>query len=229
MPIPTLYHSPLDPASRFIRLCFGEYGLSLDLAEERVAERRDEFLLMNPAGTLPVLVENGNAICGAGVIAEYLDETRGFDLGSRRLFPADPLARAEVRRLVDWFTVKFHEEVSHLLTHEKVIKRSLKGNAGAPDMSAIRAARKNIRYHMKYVGFLMSRRTFLAGDWLTYADFVGAAYLSTVDYFGDVPWDEDEAAKTWYARIKSRPSFRPLLSDQVPGIPAQPCYADLDF
>lgn len=225
----TLLHSPLEPASRFIRLCLGEYGLEAELAEERVLDRRDGFLELNPAATLPVLIEDGTAVCGAGPIVEYLDETRGFDLGSRRLFPADPAARAEMRRLVDWFGLKFHEEVSHLVYLEKVMKRSIRGAAGAPDMSAIRAARANVRYHLKYVGFLMSRRAFLAGDWLTVADLAGAAHLSTVDYFGDVPWDEDEAAKTWYARMKSRPSFRSLLADTVPGLPPSATYADLDF
>jgi glutathione S-transferase len=225
----TLLHSPLEPASRFIRLCLGEYGLEAELQEERVLDRRDGFLELNPAATLPVLIEDGTAVCGAGPIVEYLDETRGFDLGSRRLFPAAPAARAEMRRLVDWFGLKFHEEVSHLLYHEKVMKRSIRGVAGAPEMSAIRAARANVRYHLKYVGFLMSRRAFLAGDWLTVADLAAAAHLSTVDYFGDVPWDEDETAKTWYARMKSRPSFRPLLADIVPGLPPSAVYADLDF
>lgn len=225
----TLLHSPLDPASRFIRLCLGEYGVAVELQEEKVADRRDAFLIMNPAGTLPVLIEDGHGICGAGPIAEYLDETRGFDLGSRRLFPADPVARAEVRRLLDWYNLKFYEEVSLLLLTEKVTKRFIRGSAGAPDMSAIRAARANIRYHLKYIDFLMARRPFLAGEWLTVADLAAAAHLSVVDYFGDVPWDEDEAAKTWYARMKSRPSFRPLLAEMVSGVPAATHYADLDF
>jgi glutathione S-transferase len=225
----TLLHSPLDPASRFIRLCLAEHGLEFELQEERVLDRREGFLELNPAATLPVLLDDGRPVCGAGPIIEYLDETRGYDQGSRRLFPADPFARAEMRRLVDWFNLKFHEEVSHLLVHEKVTKRAVKGAAGAPDMSAIRAARTNVRYHVKYVGFLMTHRPFLAGDWLTVADLAGAAHFSTVDYFGDVPWDEDETAKTWYARMKSRPSFRPLLLDAVPGLPPSAVYADLDF
>jgi glutathione S-transferase len=225
----TLHHQPLDPASRFTRLCLGEYGVAAELQEERPTERREAFLALNPAGTTPVLVEGGLAVCGAGPIVEYLDETRGFDLGSRRLFPADPAGRAEMRRLLEWFNVKFHDEVSHLLLHEKLTKRFVKGPGGSPDMTAIRAARANIRYHLRYIGFLMARRSFLAGDWLTAADLAAAAHLSTVDYFGDVPWDEDEAARTWYTRMKSRPSFRPLLGETVAGIAPATHYADLDF
>ena len=48
-------------------------------------------------------------------------------------------------------------------------------------------------------------------------------------YPGDVPWNEDEAAKAWYARVKSRPSFRSLLTESMPGIQASKTYADLDF
>lgn len=225
----TLFHMPIDPLSRFARLALGEYGLNAELVEENIRDRRPEFLMINPAGTVPVLQERGIAVCGAGPIAEYLDETRGFDLGSKRLFPADPAERAEVRRLMDWFNIKFNEEVSQLLLYEKLTRRGFSGRASAPEMSAIRAARSNIRYHLKYIGYLIGRRSYIAGDWMTYADLAAAAQLSTVDYFGDVPWDEDEGAKTWYARIKSRPSFRTLLADLIPGMPPPSNYVDLDF
>jgi glutathione S-transferase len=93
----------------------------------------------------------------------------------------------------------------------------------------IHAARHNVRYHLAYIGWLMRSRNWLAGDRLSYADLAAAAHLSCVDYVGDVPWNEDEGAKNWYARVKSRPSFRPLLADLMPGIPPSPTYADLDF
>lgn len=96
-------------------------------------------------------------------------------------------------------------------------------------MNAIRAARTNVRYHLQYVGYLIGQRRWLAGNDLTYADLAAAAHLSCVDYLGDVPWDEDEMAKDWYARVKSRPSFRALLADRAPGMPPAAHYADLDF
>lgn len=228
----TLHHHPLCPLSRFARLVLGEFGLEADLAEERVWERRHEFLLLDPAGRTPVFVEEQvGAVPGAGVIAEYLDETRGLALGDRRLLPVDPKGRVEVRRLLDWFNGKMHDEVTSYLVTEKVFKRFMgpEHGGGAPDMSAIRAARSNIRYHLSYIGFLIGRRNWLAGDRLTYADLAAAAQLSSADYLGDVPWHENEAAKNWYARVKSRPSFRPLLADRVPGMTPADHYADLDF
>jgi glutathione S-transferase len=227
-----LFHHPFCPHSRFVRLMLGEYGAAVRLVEDRVWERREAFLLLNPAGTTPVLVEEGHpAVPGADVIAEYLDETRGSELDARRLLPIEPGTRVEVRRLTGWFNAKFFEEVTNLLVVEKIYKRHMSVNhgGGPPDTQAIRAARSNIRYHLAYIGWLMRGRTWLAGERLSYADLAAAAHLSVADYLGDVPWNEDEGAKNWYARVKSRPSFRTILADTLPGIPPSATYADLDF
>ena len=228
----TLFHHPICPLSRFVRLALEEYGLSPRLVEERSWERREEFLSFNPAGTTPVLVEEGvPPVPGAGVIAEYLDETRGLTLGEFRLLPDDLAGRVEVRRLLDWFNVKFFGEVSGALAMERVYKRYIPAadGGGSPDTETLRAAKSNIKYHLSYIGWLVRQRDWLAGDRLTYADLAAAGHLSAVDYLGDVPWDEDETARNWYARIKSRPSFRALLEEALPGLPPAPSYADLDF
>ncbi|MDB5592329.1 glutathione S-transferase family protein [Enterovirga sp.] len=222
----TLHHYSFCPHSRFVRLALGEMGLQSDEEEERPWAREESFLRLNPSGATPVFLENDIAIPGAGVIAEYLDETRGLGLNGRRLLPPDPAGRVEVRRLLDWFNGKFHEEVTGYLVTEKIVKRF---SGGAPDAAAIRAARSNMRYHLRYIGFLSGSRNWLAGDHLTYADLAAAAHLSCADYLGDVPWDEDETAKDWYARVKSRPAFRRILLDRVPGMLPPDHYADLDF
>ncbi|MEX0852097.1 MAG: glutathione S-transferase family protein [Bauldia sp.] len=230
--MPVLHHYPLSAGSRFVRLILGEYGDTVALAEEAPWERREEFLKLNPAGTLPVLVDDdGAVICGAAVIGEYLTETRGARLGENTLMPARPAERAETRRLIGWFLDKLEAEVTGYLLNEKVYKRRMPISAGGgpPDAAAIRAARANIRYHLGYVGYLAARRKCLAGDELSFADLAAAAALSTVDYLGEVPWEEDAMAKAWYARVKSRPSFRPILADTVRGMPAATHYADLDF
>ena len=228
----TLFHHPFCPHSRFVRLALGELGIKPRLVEERVWERREEFLALNPEAITPVLIEEGHpAVPGAAIIAEYLDETRGVDAAERRLLPADPFARVEVRRLVRWFHEKMFSEVTTFLVTERIYKQAMRTEQGGgpPDTSAIRAARHNIRYHLAYIGWLARRRTWLAGERLSYADLAAAAHLSVVDYLGDVPWTEDEAAKTWYARAKSRPAFRPLLAETLAAIPPSVTYADLDF
>jgi glutathione S-transferase len=228
----TLFHHPVCPHSRFVRLLLEEYGLTPRLVEERVWERRAEFLMLNPAGTTPVLVEEGGPpVPGASVIAEYIDETRGSGMQDRRLMPTELGARVEVRRLTSWFNDKLFEEATGPLVMERVYKRYMPAGRGGgpPDTETLRAAKINIKYHLAYIGWLIRTRDWLAGDKLSYADLSAAAHLSVADYLGDVPWDEDETAKSWYARIKSRPSFRSLLVETLPGVAPSKTYADLDF
>jgi glutathione S-transferase len=228
----TLFHHPFCPHSRFIRLALAEHRLNPRLVEERVWDRREDFLALNPAGTTPVLVEEGvPPVPGASVIVEYLDETHGAELFENRLMPLEPARRIEVRRLAAWFNDKFFAEVSGPLVNERFYKRHMRieQGGGPPDTDAIRAARINIRYHLAYIGWLVRTRDWLAGDRLSYADLAAAGHLSAVDYLGDVPWSEDETAKSWYARVKSRPSFRPILAETWPGLPPAASYENLDF
>jgi len=220
----TLYHLWLSPHSRKVRIVLGEKKLEFDLQAEKVWERREGFLRLNPAGQVPVLVEtDGTAISGGQVISEYLDEMHP----NPPLIGRGALERAEVRRLCDWFDDKFNAEITENLVGEKVMKRFL--GLGSPDSGAIRAGKANIKNHLDYIGYLVERRTWLAGDQFTLADISAGAHLSCVDYLGDVPWADFPLAKDWYARIKSRPSFRTLLLDHIPGAPPPKHYQDLDF
>ena len=219
-----LYHLWLSPFCRKTRIVLHEKKLAFELQTENTWQRRADFLAINPAGDVPVLVEeDGTTLCDSAAICEYLEEIAP----EPALLPKDPKDRAEVRRLVAWFDQKFNDEVSENLVGEKIMKRFLR--TGAPDSAAIRAGKQNIRYHLDYVGWLAERRNWLAGPDLSFADIAAAAHISAVDYLGDVPWEEHPAAKEWYMRIKSRPSFRPILADHLPGEPPPKHYADLDF
>ncbi|NKB54809.1 MAG: glutathione S-transferase family protein [Alphaproteobacteria bacterium] len=222
--MPLLYHLWLSPFSRKVRIVLGEKGLDVSLKVEKVWERREEFLTLNPTGEVPVLVQDdGMVLSESAAIVEYLDETHP----DPPLIGRSPAMRAETRRLVAWFDLKFHQEVTANLVNEKIMKRFL--GLGEPDSAAIRAGNQNIHFHLDYIGYLTEQRRWIAGDELTLADIAAAAHLSCVDYLGDVPWDEHVAAREWYARIKSRPSFRSLLGDHIPGAPPPKHYADLDF
>jgi len=220
----TLYHIWLSPESRKVRLVLREKGLEFELQIERVWERREEFLVLNPAGELPVLIEqNDLVLADSQAICEYLDEV----YPDRPLIGFEPAERAETRRLVAWFDHKFGREVTDNLVGEKVMKRMM--GLGHPNSAAIRAGKHNLNYHLEYIAYLAERRSWLAGDDFGLADIAAGAHLSCIDYLGDVPWEDHPEAKDWYARIKSRPSFRPLLADHVPGLTAPRHYADLDF
>lgn len=222
-----LHHFPLDPASRQARLALAEKKLPFEEQVERYWEGRPEFRALNPSGLTPVLEEDRDGerqvICEARAILEHLEETEP----EPALLSRDPANRAEARRLMQWFDRKFDFEVNAYLVHEKMEKRLLR--MGAPDYNALRQGREGLRQHLTYLEQLTEERDWLAGSRLSLADISAAAHLSVIDYFGDVPWKDFPSVKTWYSKIKSRPSFRPLLGDRQPGLAPAPHYADLDF
>lgn len=221
----TLHHFPLDPASRQVRLALGEKRLPFNEVTVRYWERPTELTRLNPSGMTPVLVEGDEALvlCESRAILDHLEEAHP----EPPLLGREPAERAEARRLVQWFDRKFDFEVGGFLLHEKMEKRLL--GLGAPDHTNLRQGRDALKGHMTYAESLLAERDWLAGARLSLADFAGAAHLSVIDYFGDVPWADFPAVKTWYMKLKSRPCFRPLLTDRWPGLTPTPHYDDLDF
>ena len=222
--MPNLLHLPLDPFSRKIRIVLGEKKITASLAVEPIWERRHEFLSINPAGTVPVFIEDdGTTISTSQAIAEYLEETSK----EPALIFGTALQRAEIRRLCNWFDVKFNTEVTEYLLGEKIMKRFL--GLGEPSSETIRAGYANIDTHLGYIEYLAEQRSWLAGEHFSLADITAASHISCIDYLGDIAWEDYQQAKQWYARIKSRPSFRPLLQDLIPGTRPPAHYKNLDF
>lgn len=219
-----LYHVPLSPFARKVRLVLAEKRLPFELRVEKVWERRPEYLELNPACTVPTLIEdNGLVIPDSSVICEYLDEA----YPDTALLGRNMAERVEARRLAAWFDQKFFDEVTHNLLWEKHMKQALR--LGPPDAGALRAGYANLKQHLNHIGWLAEHRKWLGGANLSLADFAAAAQLSALDFIGDVDWSLSPPAKDWYARVKSRPSFRAILSDRVNGLAPPPHYADLDF
>jgi glutathione S-transferase len=224
----TLHHFPLDPASRQVRLVLGEKRLPFVDNSVRYWERPRELTKMNPSGMVPILVEtDGDALplvlCETRAIIDHLDETNP----DPPLFSPDPAERAEARRLISWFEGKFAFEAGGYILHEKIEKRLL--GLGAPELANLRQGKDALKNHLFMLDDLLQAREWLAGKRLSLADFAAAAHFSVIDYFGDMPWREFPAVKTWYMKMKSRPCFRPLLNDRWPGLHPAGHYDDLDF
>jgi len=216
----------LDPASRLARLMFAEYGVEVALEDIKPWTRDPVILELNPAATVPILLEDGMpAIVGTlGVIHSIEDRYAPENVAG--LFPPEPAARAEMWRLLEWVLLKLNDEVTRYILEEKIVKREQRGT---PEPGVLRVAKANLAEHLLYFNWLFATRHWIAGDTMTLADFALAAHLSSLDYLGDVLWDTSVETRHWYARIKSRPAFRPLLGDRVAGMPAAAGYADLDF
>jgi len=226
-----LYHFAFDPHSRAVRLALGEKKLPFEEVMVRYWEPDDTILRLNPSGLLPILVETPESGSGGQThrfaenraILEHLEEV----CPEIRLWPGNVNERGEARRLVGWFERKFDYEVNALLLHEKMEKRLM--GLGAPDISAMRAGREALKDHLRYFESLLQVRNWLAGHSLSYADFACAGQLSVLDYLDEVNWSRYPALKTWYMVIKSRPCFRALLNDRMPGVPPSAHYTELDF
>lgn len=218
-----LYHFPLSPFCRKVRLTLAEKKLEVELIEERYWEPTPDFLRRNPAGKVPVLRLDNRVLSESQAICEYLEEA----FPGVQLMPRDVEARYEVRRLCAWFDDKFHSEVTSKLLYERVNKKLM--GQGYPDSKNVKFGAGRIKYHIDYLGWLLDQRRWLAGNEMSLADFTAAAHLSSLDYISDVDWNRSATVKDWYAKIKSRPSFRPLLADQISGFPPAAHYADLDF
>lgn len=225
-PMPRLLHHKLDPASRLMRLMFAEYGVALELDEVKPWTREAALLEINPAATVPILIENGEPPIVGAMATLHAIEERYAPAAVPGLIPAEAADRAEMWRLIEWVLVKLNDEVTRYVIEEKIVKRDRRGT---PDPAVLRVAKANLVEHLLYFNWLFATRTWFGGDTMTLADFALAAHLSSLDYLGDVAWENSVETRNWYARIKSRPAFRTLLNDRVGGMPPHRGYSDLDF
>jgi glutathione S-transferase len=220
-----LYQFPLCPYSRKVRLLLGEKNVAYEVVRENPWEQRDEYLDMNPAGQTPVLVEDaqGLVLIDSAAICEYLEET----VERATMLPGTAANRAEVRRLTIWFDMKFHDEVVRPLMFERMEKRLV--HRASPDAKALREAMRQANGHLDYMDWLLDNRRWMAGPLLSLADLAAAAHLSVADYLGGIDWRGHDRTRHWYAGMKSRPSFRPLLSERMEVITPPDHYDKVDF
>ena len=225
----TLYHWPLDPDSRQARLALAEKKLKFKLETVVPWAPTQAFLNVCVEAVPPCLVETTDSgktvISSARAICEYAADDES---GRNPLLPHTAKDRAEVRRLCHWFDVKFASDVNAYILSER-LEKSLSGG-GAPDPSVLRVGREHLKsYHLEYLSWLLESRTWLACNQMTLADLAAGAHISCLDYLDEIKWDDWPELKEWYQKLKSRPSFRPLLKDTIPGLRPPRHYADLDF
>ena len=220
----TLYQMPLSPFSRKVSFFLREKNIDFEIRNEPVWEKREKFIKLNPAGKVPVFIDDdGIAISESNAICEFIEEKTP----EPNLIGKDIYSKAEIRRIVGWFDDKFAKEVMSKLIYEKIFKNF--SSLGAPDSKVIQDGVKNLRNHMQYICFLIEKRKWLAGDDFSLADITAASFISAIDYIGDIAWEDYQEAKTWYVRVKSRKSFKPILEEKIANFPPVGHYSNLDF
>ena len=220
-----LYQFPLCPFSRKVRLLLGEKGVAHELVRESPWLRRDEFTDLNPAGQTPVLVDDksGTVLIDSGAICEYFEET----IQKSPMIPGTAANRAEVRRLVAWLDDMLFREVVAPMMEERMTKRLV--SRDPPDTKVLREAMRTANAYLDYLDYLLDHRRWLAGPVLSLADLAAAAHLSVADYLGGLDWRGHKQTKDWYAVMKSRPAFRPLLGERMEVIVPPSHYDKVDF
>lgn len=218
-----LHHFALCPFSRLVRVLLAEKNCSFKLIEEKYWERKNSLSVVDSSFEVPVLMVGSYPLSFVSAITEYLEEANS----PKTFLTNDPLLNAEIRRLSHWFNDRFYHEVTKYFIEEKIISHYLK--RGAPRTEYIRLARKNLANHLDYMELLLHSRKWLAGNFLSFADLNAATQISCIDYLGDMNWDNHQLTKEWYAVLKSRPSFRPLLMDRIVGFTPPAHYQNLDF
>lgn len=220
-----LYHHPICPFSRKIRMFLAAKEINFELVVEDVSKKRKEFLLLNPRGEIPVLQVENLPISDSSVIIEYLEEKHP---GEKNIIGSNAEERAEARRLQAWFDDRFYNEVTRPILFERYFSRFLEKNH-APDSEILRTARKNLSSHFNYIQSLLEQKKYLSSEKITIADIAAAAQISTLDYFGDINWLHHSVVKDWYSLVKSHKFFSEILKDRISGINPAECYANLDF
>ncbi len=225
LPMWQLYQFPLCPFSRKVRLALTEKAIPHALVRVSPWLQEDEFMDLNPAGQTPVLVESdkGTVLIDSGAICEYFEET----IDRSPMIPGTAVNRSEVRRLVSFFDQKLFGEVVKPIMDERMTKRLV--TRDPPDTKILREAMKTANAHLDYVDYLLDHRRWLAGPVLTMADLAAAAHLSVADYLGGIDWRGHKQTTDWYSVMKSRPSFRSLLTDRMEVIAPPPHYDKVDF
>ena len=211
-----LIHLTLSPASR--------------LTQQKDNEKRhtcDPVLSEDSQLHLPVFTDlDGTTVTGLWALVDHLEG----NYQDHPLMPEDQSARGAALRWLDWAFGPFQDQVTRRIVFEKAAPRFTgAAQRSAPDMNVIRQGRETLKAALKRIGDASDANGNLAARECTIADLAVAAHLSALDYFGEVPWTEFPNTAEWYIRIKSRPAFRTLLGDKVPGQPPTASYAELDF
>lgn len=153
----------------------------------------DEYLAMNPTGKVPTLVDGDLVIWESHTILRYLAAKAGSPL-----YPADPAARTQVERWMDWLLASLNTPYVS----------AFKANKGGEALPA--ATAKEIADGLSLLEAQLAGSDYVAGADLSLADIALAPIVGRCLNFGlDLP--ALPAAKAWLARLAERPAYKAAI------------------
>jgi glutathione S-transferase len=205
-----LYYDPLSTTSRPLMMFAAEHRLPIEwelvslLQEEH---RAAEFLIINPNGCVPVMVDGGFVLTECSAILKYLAE-----LADSPAYPKPLRERAQVHAAMDWFITNCHAAIGPGLVYPKLYPDLF---PMAPEvLAAITASglERCIRWLNVLDRHMIGReRNYVVGDALTIADYLGGSVVSLLDGI-DFDLSHYPNVRRWLSGLKARPNWGPTFA-----------------
>jgi glutathione S-transferase len=202
-----LYHNPMSPNVRRVRLTAAVLGI--DLEEKRLdfakgEHKNPEYLALNPNGAVPTLVDGDYVLTESRAIMQYLASKKP----ESGLLPRDEAARADVTRWQFWDASHFSPHLA-ALAFERLLKGMM--GMGDPDARKIEEALGNFRRFGAVLNKRLDGKPYVVGNALTVADLTLASSMMYAQR-AEVPVAEFPNVQSWFARISDLEAWKKTSS-----------------
>lgn len=188
-----LYSGSVDPFSHRCRIVLFEKGMDFEVIDVDLSNKTEDLAVLNPYGSVPVLVERDLVLSEANIINEYIDER----FPHPQLMPADPVMRARARL----FLYSFEQD---LFSHVKDLESS--------DEAVAAKARKTVRDNLTQIVPIFSRQEYLLGDEYSMLDVAVTPLLWRLEHYG-IQMPSQAAPLLKYAeRLFARPLYAEAMT-----------------
>ena len=206
-----LYSSPFSSNARKVRLAAALLDIPLELIEVNLgqgAQRKPEFLALNPMGRVPLLDDDGFVLAESAAIMAYLADQKP----GNTLYPADPKQRADVNRWLFWGANHWAPAFA-ALAFENWLKALLK--LGAPDPAQVKRQEDSLRSLATVLDAHLGSREWVSGSSITIADLAIATSLGNADR-AKFPVRSFPAVQRWFERVQALEAWKSTAPPDLP-------------
>ncbi|MFO1130090.1 MAG: glutathione S-transferase family protein [Rickettsiales bacterium] len=225
-----LYYEITCPLSRQVRILLEENELKNSIIKYNKnlsEEQKNLFLKKNPFNIMPFLVVKNNINNATFEVYGISNCINIVNSKCKNLIPSDLEKKIITNNLLYVINTNFFEEITKIIIYEKITKYSVYKKA--PDSLILSNVRKNLIKYLNYFAKMINVNTNLSTEQLSLADIALFSHISLLDYVNEIDWNKHEILKEWYLIIKSKPNFRKVLNEFIPGFVPSYSYKNLDF